>query len=629
MSAALKIADGVTLPIEAVTQTIAILAKRRAGKSYTARRLAEQLHKAKQQIVIVDPKGDHWGIRSAADGKSPGLPIVILGGEHGDVPLEVGSGEIVAKLVVEERVSALLDLSLLRKHEIATFMTAFLETLYRLKAREQYRTPLMLIVDEADAIMPQKPQPNEARMLGAGEDIVRRGGQRGIGCALITQRSAVLNKNVLTQAEMIIALRTIAPQDLKALDAWVEVHGDREKRDALMAALPSLPIGEACFWSPGWPTSSGIFKTARVLEIETFDSGKTPTAGEKRREPKQLADVDIGALTRQMADTIERAKADDPKTLREITKLKAQLHTTARTLEAATAIVEKGHGRAAIKAQIDRAHHRGVMTERKVWRTRERELSKAIKVLAALAGDVVAIGDSLRTIADGMTASLAGGDYEIVDEPVLVHDGKPLAITPLSRVRTAMPSDGYRVTKDMHDDDVYGRHVDIPPLPRKTRGRRDVEQQILDTLAELQALGVEQPPRAQLAVLMQVHPRNKAFLQQLADSQRTGVISFPTAGTVYLTAAGAKRAKPQAPITTREALQRRWLDSLDGIKRRIVDVLLSNMQTLTREQLAELLGVHPRNKAYLVALAQLHELGATDHPRAGSVVLTSIVTGER
>lgn len=168
---ALRIARHISLPIETVTQTIAVIAKRRVGKSYLARKLAEQLHHARQQIVIVDPKGDHWGIRSGADGKSPGLPIVIIGGEHGDVPLETGGGELVAKLVVEERVSALLDLSLLRKHEIATFMTAFLETLYRMKAHERYRTPLMLIVDEADAIMPQKPQPNEARMLGAGEDL--------------------------------------------------------------------------------------------------------------------------------------------------------------------------------------------------------------------------------------------------------------------------------------------------------------------------------------------------------------------------------------------------------------------------------------------------------------------------
>jgi uncharacterized protein DUF87 len=168
----LHIAPNFSLPLDAVTQTIAILAKRRAGKSFTARRIAEQLMRLNQQVVIVDPKGDWWGIRSGADGKSAGLPITILGGEHGDIPLESGAGEIAAKLAVEENVRMLLDLSLFRKHEIATFMTAFLETLYRLKAQERYRTPVMLIIDEADAIAPQKPYKGEERMLGAAESAV-------------------------------------------------------------------------------------------------------------------------------------------------------------------------------------------------------------------------------------------------------------------------------------------------------------------------------------------------------------------------------------------------------------------------------------------------------------------------
>ncbi len=332
----LSLAKNLSLPLEAVTQAFGILAKRRAGKSYTARRFAEQLFNAGQQIVIVDPKGDWWGIRSSADGKGPGLPVVILGGERGDVPLEVNAGEVVAKLVVEERVSVLLDLSLLRKNEVATFMGIFLETLYRLKAREQYRTPVMLIVDEADAIAPQKPFGGEERMLGAAEDIVRRGGQRGIGCTLITQRSAVLNKNVLTQIQALIVLRTISPQDLKAIDAWIDVHGTEEERKLLKESLPSLPTGDAWVWSPGWPTADGIFEHVHVLPIETFDSGATPKPGEKRIEPKNLADVDLDALSRQMTATIEKAKAENPKELqRKVHELEGKIKQIEKSKPAA------------------------------------------------------------------------------------------------------------------------------------------------------------------------------------------------------------------------------------------------------------------------------------------------------
>lgn len=312
----LQISDTLALPLDVVTQTIGIVAKRRVGKSFLARKLTEQLHAAGQQVVVLDPKGDWWGIRSSHDGRGPGLPILIIGGEHGDLPLETSSGEVVAKLVVEECVSALIDLSALRKHEVATFATAFLETLYRLKNREQYRTPLMLIVDESDAIAPQRPQPNEARMLGAIEDVVRRGGQRGIGCTFVTQRTAVLNKNVLTQAQILIALRTIAPQDLHAMNAWIDVHGEPAQRKTLMDSLPSLPVGDAWVWSPGWPTDRGIFQRIHTAPIQTFDSGATPKPGQKRSEPKTVAEVDLDAVRRQMAATIERAKADDPRELR-------------------------------------------------------------------------------------------------------------------------------------------------------------------------------------------------------------------------------------------------------------------------------------------------------------------------
>jgi hypothetical protein len=63
----------------------------------------------------------------------------------------------MAGLVVEGRVSVLIDLPFFRKHEVATFMTTFLENLYRLKARDSFRTSVMLIINDADAIAPQKP----------------------------------------------------------------------------------------------------------------------------------------------------------------------------------------------------------------------------------------------------------------------------------------------------------------------------------------------------------------------------------------------------------------------------------------------------------------------------------------
>ena len=50
----LRIAEDLELPLEAVTQTFAVLAKRGVGKTYLAMVIAEEMLKAGLQVVIAD-----------------------------------------------------------------------------------------------------------------------------------------------------------------------------------------------------------------------------------------------------------------------------------------------------------------------------------------------------------------------------------------------------------------------------------------------------------------------------------------------------------------------------------------------------------------------------------------------
>src|SRR5688500_3733878 len=164
----LKLADNLKLPLDVVTQTIAILAKRRAGKSYTMRRLVEELVRARQQVVLIDPKGDWWGIRSSADGKGPGLPIALFGATgrkrqnkpEPDVPLEDTSGKLIADLIVDERLSAILDMSAFSEAGKIRFLIDFGHQLF-----QRNEEPLHLFLDECDEYLPQKPFKEETRLL--------------------------------------------------------------------------------------------------------------------------------------------------------------------------------------------------------------------------------------------------------------------------------------------------------------------------------------------------------------------------------------------------------------------------------------------------------------------------------
>lgn len=301
-----------SIPPDLITQTIAILARKRVGKTYTASVIAEEFCKAKLPFVVLDPTGAWWGLRASSDGKAAGYPVIIIGGSHGDVPLEPTAGRVIADLVVDHPGYFVIDLSLTNSNaEQDRFATDFAEQLYRRKSRQP--DPLHLFIDEADSFAPQRPFPGQQRMLGAFEAIVRRGGIRGIGVTMITQRPAILNKNVLTQTEVLIALQTTSPQDRAAVQEWVKSHGTREQQETFMNSLAGLQKGQAWIWSPAW---LNVFKLVTIRARATFNSSATPEVGAAQRAPSILAPVDLEALKGQMAATIEKAKADDPKTLK-------------------------------------------------------------------------------------------------------------------------------------------------------------------------------------------------------------------------------------------------------------------------------------------------------------------------
>ncbi|WP_426243744.1 ATP-binding protein [Nocardioides sp. LHG3406-4] len=316
----LRIAPNLQLPLDMVTEPIGILANRGRGKSYSTHVLVEEIHNADVPVVVLDVKGDWWGLRSSADGKSDGLPFYIFGGDHADLPLEPTAGELLADLVVDERVSVVLDLSHMSKTKARSFTVAFAERLYH-----RNRDPLFVVVDEADVLIPQRATAETARLLGAMEDIAKRGRGRGIGMAVVTQRPQEVAKSVLDLMDTLILLGMTGPRSLKSISEWISTHVDEDTTAAeVMATLPSLPVGNAWVWSP----MQGLLQRVGVRRIRTFDSHVTPKPGQKRTTPGARAALDLDALGERITATVERAKADDPKALRKrITELERELDT--------------------------------------------------------------------------------------------------------------------------------------------------------------------------------------------------------------------------------------------------------------------------------------------------------------
>jgi hypothetical protein len=314
----LSLSPDLKLPLDAVTETLGILGRKGSGKTTTASVLAEELLAAKVPVAIIDPTDAWWGLRSSKDGKTDGFPITILGGDHADAPLEETAGKVIADLVAEEAPPLVLSLGNLSKSAGRRFVADFCERLY-----EKNRTALHVIIDEADEFAPQRIAKGMERTFGAVDVLVRRGRVRGIGVTMVTQRSAAINKDVLSQCEVLIAHRTSHPRDLDPIMEWMKVHATAEQLEKVHSSIAHLANGEAWVMSPQWLS---FFDRVQMRDRTTFNSSATPKAGERRIVPKRLAPVDLELLQSKMKDTIERAKATDPNLLRRrVAELEAQL----------------------------------------------------------------------------------------------------------------------------------------------------------------------------------------------------------------------------------------------------------------------------------------------------------------
>lgn len=319
-NAVMQLTSTLVLPEDTACRTMAFIAQKGAGKTYAGMKLAELLAQQRSQVAAVDPTGVWWGLR--ADGKGAGLDFIVLGGEHGDAPLEPTGGELVADFINNTGRSVVLDLSSFESKAAQNrFLTAFATKLYHLKASN--RTPLHLMLDEADEYAPQRPLPGEQALLAAFERIVRRGRSRGMGMTMITQRPACLSKNLLTQVDALACLRIVGKQDLDAVRDWMGYCApDLKVLNRCLESLPKLEQGEMWFWSPSWLKT---FQDGKVLPRQTFDSSSTPDATTTRAKVRML-DVNLEVLTADMLATIQRAAENDPKAMRaRIADLERQL----------------------------------------------------------------------------------------------------------------------------------------------------------------------------------------------------------------------------------------------------------------------------------------------------------------
>lgn len=559
----IEFASELKLPLDAATQTFAFIARKRAGKSYAAGKLIEGFAKHEVQFVILDPVGRHYGLRLAADGKLPGIDVPVLGGLRGDIPLDSTSGKIVANAVVDTGKSFVLDVSQFSLAERKRFSADFGEQLWQRQKALKDPRPIHVVLEEAQLILPQMIYKGDERMVGIWTEIVRLGGNCGIGVSLITQRPQSVSKEALTQVECLVVLQVNGVPEKKALKEWIVEKGlDTD----LLNELPFLKRGVAYIWSPQWLEHFGKHE---ILPKWTFDASATPKVGVKRVQA-ELKPIDLQALQAQMAEVVQKGEANDPRALhRKIASLEAELK------KKPTEKTEVKNVPISIKEEL-------VLLEKCIKSIRDigDQLAQKQQVV------VGALGNALTKLRPPNNGTVNHAPFKTYAEVLKgTSDMRPVQV---------------------HREDVLeGTLVHTKGLPKGARS-------ILLALAQTR---LDRLTPKQIGTLSGLKSTTGTFSTYMSLLRSQGYIEGN--GAVSITEAGLKftDGRPERP-TTHEEIANLWRERLPGGARRMFEALIEVYpSTLSNEEIAERADISHTTGTFSTYMSLLRSNGLIDGER--------------
>lgn len=551
------------IPLSVLDERFAFVGMSGSGKTYGAGTCVEKLLEAKARVIIVDPLGVWWGLRLATKGvAASGYNVPIFGGAHGDLALTEHAGALIGETVAGMAESSIIDLSQIgTKAGERRFMLAFLTALYR----GVNGTPVHLVIDEADMFAPQRLLDKDgeaAKLLGMMETIVRRGRVKGFTPWFITQRPAVLAKDVLSQADGMVAFKLTASQDRDAIGSWIEGQADKQDGKAILASLPKLERGTGVIWIP----SRGVLKTSQFPVKDTFDSSRAPKRGETVQATK-LKPLDLSRLRDRLATVDAETKANDPKAL------KAEIADLRRTLARPH---PNGADPDAIRKAEAAAYARG----------KTDGYSDAIKGISAEAAVVLKALESARSAASQIE-----------------HWSKHAPPAPTARpVAPARPAATRQPAATLR--------AQAPPADGLTSPQR----RIMASLAFWKSIGHEEPTREQVAAIAGYRPGSGNFNNIIGGLGSMGQTAVPRPGRLALNA-------DFEGLMADEATEKLW-SVLEGPQKRLVEAARKFEGDLSREDLATNAGYMAGSGNFNNIVGSLTTMDILQRPGPGRIALS-------
>jgi len=302
MGTALNISQDLELDLEQIIgQCIAILGIRGSGKSNTAGVIFEELLRHSYPLTIVDIDGEYFGLKERYE-------VLVVGhGEGVEIEVDVDCAEEIAQISMEKNIPVVLDLSGFLSDERTEFLKTYLGALWTLAGK--LRQPYIIGIEEAHEFIPQGIKTELKELLAR---VALRGRKRGLGAIIVSQRSAKVDKDVLSQAGMLFLHRVVHEVDMRVYTELLPWRKTQTKE-----LITSLGTGDCVY------VNGDVVLPIYVRERATFHAGFTPSL-------EVVVTPELKKVSQEIIEAIEHAKSGKGKKSRadELEKQLKQVEST-------------------------------------------------------------------------------------------------------------------------------------------------------------------------------------------------------------------------------------------------------------------------------------------------------------
>jgi hypothetical protein len=281
-------------------QANAILGIKKAGKSYTAMKAAEELMDAGIPILAFDPIGIWKNLKNGV-GKHKGYPVVVAGGEGSDIILTTDNAKDIVRAAMKENVNLVIDLYSRELSNKSTWIKVVQETIHLLLYENEPYGIRHIFLEEAAEFIPQRVQPQHGKVYDSIERLARMGRNVGLGLTIINQRAEEINKAILEICDLSLLHRQVGKNSLLSINKWLEVRQIEGYKD-IVGSLPVLERGQ-CYVIGN---NEKPFKI-KVSAKNTFH----PDPNVKKEDVSKVSFLkrDVGQFVDKLRQQLEKPKA--------------------------------------------------------------------------------------------------------------------------------------------------------------------------------------------------------------------------------------------------------------------------------------------------------------------------------